>query len=369
MELFKRPETDIWQAYCHFFDGTKRRRVPKSTGIRDDGTIKSRQSAEAVAREIERSLAIRSGNPAKPSATVGKALKKLIEKAELAGLGEHAVRAITDRGLRLDEGLNLDTKLAEITEQQLFDYAVQARKGSTDHKPRAAYTVSKEFEMLERAYKVVGMAPPPFPDLGDVSHKPQRVLELDEQRALLLAIPAKRKLLLQAYVQLGVRASEPWKITEYDWAERYVFVNGTKTKNSKRWVPIPAELYELMYARRGEDKMFPHVAKSNFDALLKHTAKRAGLDDDISCNDLRGTFATFMARAGVPILILAKIMGNSVKMLESVYAQVAARGDHLRDAAAKLPRLAATGAATVRQNPREQRETRQGGSGGSNRND
>lgn len=335
MELFKRKESDTWQAYCHYFDGTKRRRVPKSTGIRDDGTAKSRQSAEAVAREIERSLAIRSGNPAKPSTTIRKALKKLSEKAELAGLTVDAIRSIRDRGLRLDDGLGIDTRLDELTEQQLFDYAIDARK------TRSAYTVQKEFEMLARAFKVMGETPPPFPDLGDTSHKAQRPLELDEQRSLLLAMPAKRKLLLQAYLQLGVRASEPWKIDEYDWTNRYVFVAGTKTKNSKRWVPIPDELYDLMHARKDEPRMFPHVAKSNFDALLKHTAKRAGLGEDISCNDLRGTYATHMARAGVPILTLAKIMGNSVKMLEQVYAQVAARGDHLHEAASKLPRLTA----------------------------
>jgi hypothetical protein len=32
-------------------------------------------------------------------------------------------------------------------------------------------------------------------------------------------------------------------------------------------------------------------------------------------------------------------MGNSVAMLEQVYAQVGKRGDHLQQAASKLPRL------------------------------
>jgi E3 ubiquitin-protein ligase HERC3 len=40
MDLFKRPGSDKWQAYCYLWDGTKRRRVLKSTGIVDDGTVK-----------------------------------------------------------------------------------------------------------------------------------------------------------------------------------------------------------------------------------------------------------------------------------------------------------------------------------------
>jgi len=340
LELFKRSKSETWQAYVHYWDGTKRRRVPRSTGIRDDGTAKSRASAEAIAREIERSLALRSGNPTSSSKTLGQALRKLVEQAELAGFAQDTVKAISDRGVRLDEGLRLETKLTDITEQQLFDYAVAARRGDVDHPPRAAYTVGKEFEMLARAFRVFGLTPPPLPELGDTDAKPQRVLELDEQRALLLATPKRRKLLVMGYLQLGLRLSEPWKITEYDWAKRYVFVNGTKTKNSKRWVPIPDELFEQMDARRSEPEMFHRIDCSNFDNLLKRVAVRAGIGGDLSANDLRGTFATHMARAGVPILTLAKIMGNSVKILERVYAQVGSRGDHLHEAASKLPRLA-----------------------------
>jgi site-specific recombinase XerD len=84
--------------------------------------------------------------------------------------------------------------------------------------------------------------------------------------------------------------------------------------------------------------VIPHWEKRCADFVLRRTSLRA-IGEAVSVNDLRGTYATHMARAGVPILTLAKIMGNSVAMLEQVYAQVGKRGDHLQQAASKLPRL------------------------------
>jgi integrase len=198
--------------------------------------------------------------------------------------------------------------------------------------------VQREFQTLLQAFAIAGVKPPEFPELGAIEHKPQRVLELDEQRSLLLATPPERRLNIMAYLQLGLRLSEPAKITEVDWSARYVHVAGTKTRGSVRDVPIPDELYEHMLPRRGCADVIPHWEKRCADFVLRRTSLRA-IGEAVSVNDLRGTYATHMARAGVPILTLAKIMGNSVAMLEQVYAQVGKRGDHLQQAASKLPRL------------------------------
>jgi integrase len=334
MELFKRKRSDTWQCWCHYFDGTRRRRVARSTGITDDGTVKSRQTAEAVARDIERSLAVGGNAAARPSKTLRQALKALAESAVLAGRTRSTMDHIRYRGATLVTFFDINKPLADIDAGACKAFAVESRKTKT------AWTVHRELNCLGQAFKAVGMKPPEFPELGEITHKPQRVLEVDEQRSLLFATPGKLKLYIVAYLQLGLRASEPWKITEVDWTNRYVFVNGTKTKGSKRWVPIPDELFaELLPLRASGWCGFEKKHQPNIDMTIKRAAKRAGIGADLSVNDLRGTYATHMARAGVPALTLAKIMGNSVKMLERVYANLGVRADHMHEAASKLPKL------------------------------
>lgn len=334
-KVFTRGRSGKWQCEVYVWDEQRgcRRRILKSTGITVDGTAASRRTAEEVARKIERDLATRGADAARPVRTIEQALVAIIAASELAGRTEDTRENITSRGVRIAEHFGPDKSLREIDAAALVAYAQQARK------TRTAATVLFELEVIGRCFRAFELPVPRMPNLGRVASKPQRVLELDELRALMLAVAPHRKLNILAYAQLGLRLSEPWKITEVDWSGRYVHVAGTKTSGSDRDVPIPDELYEAMLARRDEWPVFPAWDMSAVDAFLRRASRRA-LGEAISVNDLRGTYATHMARAGVPILTLAKIMGNSVKMLESTYAQVGRRGDHLRDAADKLPRLA-----------------------------
>lgn len=337
-DLFMRRGSDKWQAYCWYWAGGARQRVPKSTGIRNDGTAKSRQTAQIIADQIERDLATGKDVREGPRKTLKQALTALTQAAELAERSQHTLDNIFYRGQTLVSFFTESKALSDIDADALRDYAIWS-KGQG----RSAWTVHRELVTLWSAFNISGVAKPAFPDLGDYRrHKPQRVLELDEQRALLLAFPPERKLNVCAYLLAGLRLSEPWKIVEVDWTARYLSVQGTKTKKNRRaprQVPIGDELFELMWPRRNEWPVFPKWHLHTVDFVIRRTGKRIGLCDDLSVNDLRGTYATHMARAGVPQLTLASIMGNSVKMLEEVYAQVNKRGDHLRDAAAKLPRL------------------------------
>ncbi|MBN1237435.1 MAG: tyrosine-type recombinase/integrase [Gammaproteobacteria bacterium] len=363
-ELFKRDRSDKWQAECYYWRGDKRRRVLKSTGVRDDGTAKSRQTAQIVADQIERSLALGGEAATAPRKTLQQAVAALAEACELAGNSRDTLLSIVYRGECLAADLGEKTALADIDAARIREYAQRARR------TRAASSVDRELALLRQAFDAVGVEPPKFPDLGDTSSKPQRLLEVDELRRLLLAVPARHRLNVMAYSHLGLRLSEPWKIVEIDWDERYAVVQRTKRRKDRgapSVVPIPDELLELLEQRRGQLPIFPKLSLKGIDKIIRQAARRAGICDDLSVNDLRGTYATHMARAGVPILTLAAIMGNSVKMLERVYAQVNKRGDHLADAASKVPRL--TGASTVHQKPRDRRGPRHGAVGNGSRND
>jgi integrase len=224
--------------------------------------------------------------------------------------------------------------LSDIGPAEVLQYAIEAKK------ERKAITVLRELECLQQAYRTLGLTPPKMPDVGDTTPKPQRVLEVHEQRSLLMAVPPRRRLSVQAYLQLGLRQSELWKIESIDWVARYVIVGGTKTKGSRRDAARERRATHHRAEPRDDWRAcFPKWGKSAQHQCLGLAGERAGIGP-VHCNDLRGTFATMHARAGTPQMVLAAIMGNSPKMLEKVYAQLKIRGEHHHEFTKRgVPRL------------------------------
>jgi hypothetical protein len=366
-KVTKRSGSPKWQAEVWVWAGNRRKRIWKSTGIVDDGTAKSRQTAETVAREIERSFAVAGETALRPRKTLIQALEALTEAAELAQRTKHTLDNIMYRGVRLSEFFGNDKPLADITQDDLVKYATWSRK------QRSAYTVHRELVVLWAAFEAVGEKRPVFPDLGDYrDHKPQRVLQVDEQRAFLLAVPPERRLNVMAYLRCGLRLSEPWKVVEMDWANRVMSVQATKRakdRKAPRRVPVPDDCFELMYERRmqrdepipadgvekitEENPVFPPWHRQPTDFVIRRASRRALNGEAISVNDLRGTWITMMALAGEQPISLAKMAGNSVKMLEDVYAQVEKMNNSLHRASSKLPRLTAPRPRVVHKNTNE----------------
>lgn len=354
MELISRKTSGgrYWYAYAKFWDGTKRKRVQRATGIRDDGSSQSRQTAEIIGYQIERSLAAGGEASARPNKTLRQALRALTEAKELAGKSAATLEIIADKGVNLEAFFKHDFVMHSITNELLRDYAVQARR------TRSVPSVYRELLVFRQACAAVGVKCAESPDIGEAESPPQRTLDVTEQRQLLAAVPHKRKVHILAYLQLGLRKSELWKIDQVDWETRYVHVDGTKTKKAKRWIPIPEELYESMLPLRAGWSGFDpwsridrdlRIAAFRAELICCGRNRRGGLvvgpnhsDErhDLSCNDLRGTFAHHMAIAGIPQLQLAKFMGTSVKMLDEVYTRLDKRGDHQHEAMARgVPRL------------------------------
>lgn len=345
----------LWYARCHWFDGAHRREERRSTGIRDDGTAKSREAAEAIGREIERSYAFGGTSAARPTRTLKQALAALVKQQELAGRSAASIEIITEKSLNLFKGFGPERQMHTIDAPCVIDYAAKARK------LRAVTSVGRELLILRQAFAAVELDPPQFPELGDPPPSKDRMLELGEQRKLLTAVAGEKQICVMGILQLGgMRKSELPTVREVNWQGRFAHVEGTKTKKADRWVPVPDELYDEMLltkdapctgacgkpdcARRHNWTGFPQW--TNIDRDLRLAAKRADIDP-VSCNDLRRTYATFMARSGCQPLLLAKYMGTSVKMLESVYARLEKLGEHDHEAVARgVPRLHSNAPAT-----------------------
>lgn len=340
MDVYSR-EVDgkrIWYAKLHYVDNGRRRTVRKSTGIRDDGTARSKLTAEGIGRDLESKIAAGGASAARSSKTLKQALDALIAKKELAEKSAATLEIVVEKSGRLFDHFTAERRMDGIDAEAVRKYAIAARK------LRAIATVSRELLILREAFGAVGMTPPEFPDIGEPPPGKDRILELNEQRRLLAAVASKRRLAVQCLLQLGgIRKDEYNKLVEVDWEGRFAHIAGTKTKKSDRWVPIPDELFEELLPFRADwkgynvDGWLPRW--TNIDRDLRLAAKRAVIDP-CSCNDLRRTYATFMARAGVSSLQLAKLMGTSERMLADVYARLEKRGDHMHEAVAKgVPNL------------------------------
>lgn len=179
--------------------------------------------------------------------------------------------------------------------------------------------------------------------------------------------------------QTGARLKELHGIhaDNVDLQRHTLFIAGTKTKKARRTVPLTAAAAEAL-ARRMQ--RFPHgllfpvwgkVQRDLYAACLRierrlnpelqpKATRRSGARksvqnpkgmpvpkrdrtrppipfDPVTPNDLRRTYASWLAQAGVPMLHAMKLMGHgSTQMLERVYAQLAP--EHLQEAVALLPR-------------------------------
>lgn len=94
-----------------------------------------------------------------------------------------------------------------------------------------------------------------------------------------------------------------------------------KTKKRRASVPISAALMPVLreaYAARKNNLVLGHKARVYLP--LKRIARDARVHD-ASPNVFRHTAATRMARNGVPLWIIAKVLGNSLVLVERVYAK------------------------------------------------
>lgn len=331
LPIFKRG--DYWYCYVRTPSG---RRLQRALHIRDDGSPASERAAVAAYwQEQARATSGALDQPARARITLGQALASLSEQQALAELSDHRHRTVYRASQHLLAHFKADYDVDELgATKDYVEYATKARA------LRTAASVKQELGVLAQAIRAVGLNPPKLPKLGDTKPKPQQPLSADEVRRFFLAVPAKHKLLALTLVSLGIRTSEYNKITEVDWSRRMVYIDGTKTLRSKRWVPVPDELMEFMETlrARGEWAGFRRLGLVTIHRTVSNACVRAGIGPR-SVNDLRGTYSTALSLQGVSAADRAALQGNSELMQVATYSQPHLRPEELRGSVAKLPRI------------------------------
>lgn len=323
MELYS--QHGFWYAFCRVYDPTtdKFKRKKRTTGIRDDGTRSAKERAELVAAQIEKSFALGRVGPTGP--TLQKIFEDLVEAREVAK--QKSWKRTLDTAKHFFQFFGPDTAAASIGTAELVKYAA-SRMATTvpGRKTKASPgAVRREFAEFTRARNLAKLPAVEIPALPKYVPR-ERWLTADECKRLYEAAPLHRRDHLMVYLQSGLRFSEAYRVERV--GNNNLRVRGTKTEGADRTVPLTDLAKDAL--RQGLT-WWPHANRE-----LKRYCRNAGIAP-CSFNDLRRTFATHLAIAGVPILHVMHLMGHkSTRMLEQVYARVE-KGEHLHAAVAKLP--------------------------------
>lgn len=83
--------------------------------------------------------------------------------------------------------------------------------------------------------------------------------------------------------------------------------------------PLPSHLSHLLMI----DPFGRHIGPQMYTAHIKKLTAHLNLNEPIYCHRLRHTFATEMARAGMPLPALMKLLGHKTPKMTMLYVQVA----------------------------------------------
>jgi integrase/recombinase XerC len=219
---------------------------------------------------------------------------------------------------RLGDGARLDALRAP----SAFDAHVAERRadGASDrsiHKECAAMVVL--LKLAKRKGVFAGDLDVLMPtDLDATYRAKKRALTREELIRLLSELEPRRAALVAVCVGLGCRLSEAMRLLPSDVSADRVFIGGTKTEGSRRWVPI-LSLYRPLI-----DAALPYLPLQPWGKLhrdLERACKRAGIEK-VTPNDLRRSHATIARNAGLDMDTARRLLGHTTDaLLKKTYDQ------------------------------------------------
>lgn len=155
---------------------------------------------------------------------------------------------------------------------------------------------------------------------GKIQRNERHHLLFDEQKLLWNSLKDDHfSMLIRFYLLTGCRRAES-NITKSDLFEEergcFVYINGTKTEKSKRYVKISKRLYDTLMNYK-DDKLFYSDYKS-IEKRFRNYVQNLGLN--ITIHQLRHTFSTNLYILGVPDKKRQSYLGHaSIVMTNDVY--------------------------------------------------
>jgi integrase len=230
------------------------------------------------------------------------------------------------------------------------EYILLRQDGEIGRCPAASGTIRGELVRMRAAFnwhadpkrKTINPADVPVFELPPASARRERWLRADEIRRLMTSAVEWREdghlSRIERFLWLALEtAARRTAILQLTW-DRVDFEIGTidyrvpgrkVTKKRRVVVPISKTLRPILL-RAYEERTGDLVCDSESHSIwrqVKGVAKHAGVED-VSPHVLRHTAATHMLRNGVPIWIVAGILGDTVATVEKTY------GHHVPDALA-----------------------------------
>lgn len=317
--------------------------------VRYRGSIKTaRTKAQAEQAEMQIRLKVYEGQYGRPKGNI--TVKEFIEKRYVPWAKTNKRSWKIDLS-RIKPVLRFFGKkrLREISPFLIEKFKIE-RKNSpvvskTKEKPRSIGAVNRELRLLSRIFKLAV-------DGGEVAENPckkvsilkgeqgrTRYLLPQEEEKLLAAIDGRRsplKDMVILVINTGLRVSEAFnlKLEHVDFHRDVLYIKGTKT-DEDREVPLNNVSRELLAklvtrAQRQDDRyLFTNPKTKTKYTTIKtawlNACQKSGISD-LRFHDLRHTFGTRAADAGVPLNAIRDVMGHKSTTMTERYAHATDEG-------------------------------------------
>ena len=165
-----------------------------------------------------------------------------------------------------------------------------------------------------------------------------RILAQTEEALYLKNANPRLKDIATLMLNTGMRPEEvcTCKGENVNLKERFIFVPKGKTRFARRTIPLTPDAYKVLKRRYRKGYLSPHKFDPNRPMVVckSHRPLVDKLELDFRLYDLRHTFGSRMAMAGVDLPTLKELMGHSSITLTMRY--VHPTPEHKREAIDKL---------------------------------
>ena len=251
---------------------------------------------------------------------------------------------------RFFRGKWLDGITPEAVEQFRQVRLREQRKNAHDGSTIAPATVNRALETLRLLFNHLELKSPTRKEMFSKEEGQTRVVSVEEELAYFRQASQPLRDIAMVILQTGFRPDEVFRmeVRNLDLVRRTIFNPIGKTKAARRVIPMTNDVFGILQCRvkaarspwvfyspagpgRAEhlDQPIKSVRKAH-DAALN----RAGIQQHFRLYDLRHTYATRAAQAGIDVLTLAALLGHTTVQMTSRY--VHPTDQHKREAAQKL---------------------------------